>query len=272
VLTRTSAVTGGLALALAFGAKAFYSHAGPNELLWILAPSSWLARFAGGVDLRYEDGGGFISHADHLVVGTACAGMNFLIVAFLTLFFAFGARFASREVELCSTERIAGAPAQVCLRGVVAGGSEPVRGFRARLAARARLGWLLASVGLAYVATIVTNGVRIAVSARLFAADIYGGALTPERVHRLAGTVLYYGSLLGLCLAVGAALKAPCRRWVPLACYALVSVGVPLAGRAWAGDAARFAEHVAWTLGIAALLTAIALVPALLRDRIQWRM
>jgi exosortase K len=220
-------------LALGFGAKAFYSHAGPDELLWILAPSSWLARVAGGVDLRYEAGGGFISHADHLVVGTACAGVNFLIVAFLTLFFAFGARFAGT---------------------------------------RAKLGWLLASAGLAYVATIVTNGLRIAVSARLFAADIYGGALTPERLHRLAGTVLYYGSLLGLCLSVGAALKAPCRRWVPLVWYALISVGVPLAGRAWTGDAARFAEHVAWTLGIACLLTAIALVPALLRDRIQWKM
>ena len=34
----------------------------------------------------------------------------------------------SREDELASSERIAGVPVQVCLRGVGPGGSEPVAG------------------------------------------------------------------------------------------------------------------------------------------------
>jgi len=232
VLTRAGVVSGGLALAAALGVKAFYSQAGADQLVWILAPSSYLARVLGGVELRYEDGAGFISHVDRLVVGTPCAGVNFLVVAFLTLVFAFGARFPGL---------------------------------------RARLGWLAASLVIAYLATIVTNGVRIAISARLFAADIYGGAVTPARVHRIAGTALYYGSLLALCLAVGTALKTRGRRLVPLVAYVLVSVGIPLVGRAWAADGARFAEHAAWVVGTAGVLTALAVVPGLVRDRLQWR-
>src|SRR5262249_14584704 len=55
------------ALAIAYALKAFYSRAGADELLWILAPSAWLARFVGGIDLVYEQGAGYISHAHHLV-------------------------------------------------------------------------------------------------------------------------------------------------------------------------------------------------------------
>lgn len=227
-----SVAVGAVGLALGAGVKAVHRTAGADDLLWILAPSSWLARYLGGVDLRYEEGAGFISHADRLVVGAPCAGVNFLVVAFLTLLLAFLGRFDR---------------------------------------AGAKVGWLAASLGLAYVATIVTNGLRIALSAHLYELDIYGGAFSPERVHRLAGTVIYYGSLLALHLAVGAALRAPCRRLVPLGCYLLVSAGIPLAGRAWAADPARFAEHLAWVVGTALLLTALAVLPALLRNRLQWK-
>jgi exosortase K len=90
-----SLITGAGALSLAFGVKAFYSRAGADELLWVLAPSAWLARFVGGVDLVYEQGAGFISHAHRLVVGPACAGVNFLVICFLCVYFSF-ARFTSR--------------------------------------------------------------------------------------------------------------------------------------------------------------------------------
>ena len=45
-------------------------------------------------------------------------------------------RFASGELGLCPSEPIAGVPARVFPRGVGPGGSEPVRGFRGRLAVR----------------------------------------------------------------------------------------------------------------------------------------
>src|SRR5437867_3071477 len=88
--------SGVAALLLALVLKAFYGRAGATELLWILAPSAWLARVVGGIDLVYEQGAGFISHTHHLVVGPACAGVNFLIVCFLCLFFSFASLFPNK--------------------------------------------------------------------------------------------------------------------------------------------------------------------------------
>ena len=51
---------------------------------------------AGGIDLVYEQGAGFISHTHHLVVGPACAGMNFLVICFLCLYFSFSRHFSSK--------------------------------------------------------------------------------------------------------------------------------------------------------------------------------
>jgi exosortase K len=228
----TNAVVAGAGLALALAVKALYSGAGADELLWILAPSVWLARVVGGVDLTYEPGAGFISHTRHLVVGPACAGVNFLIVAFVALQLAFVGRFVR---------------------------------------VRTKLAWVVGALGLAYGATISTNGARIAIAARLYELDVYGGAVTPDRVHRLAGTILYYGSLLALFVAVESVLGTRTRRIVPLACYLLVALGVPLAGRAWQHGAGRFVEHAAWVVGVAVLLTAIAALPALRRDRVKWK-
>jgi exosortase K len=223
---------GGAGLALALALKAFYSGAGADALLWILAPSSWLARVAGGVDLAYEPGAGFISHTHHLVVGPACAGVNFLLVAFVALL-PFLRRFT----------------------GVLG-----------------KVGWLGGALALAYGATIVTNGARIAIAARLYELDVYGGAVTPDRLHRLAGTVIYYGSLLALFVAVESVLGLRARRLVPLGCYLIVAIGVPIAGRAWHAGAGRFVEHAVSVAGVAGVLTLLATLPSLRRHRLlRWR-
>jgi exosortase K len=75
-----------LALLLALGAKAFYSGAGASELAFILAPSCWLAAHLGGLELVAEPGAGFVDHAHRMVVGPACAGVNFLVIAFLAIY------------------------------------------------------------------------------------------------------------------------------------------------------------------------------------------
>src|SRR5262245_41936826 len=208
-------LSGACALGFAFGLKAFYSRAGVSELLWILAPSAWLARFVGGIDLTYERGAGFISHTHHLVVGSACAGVNFLIIAFLCLYFSF-ARYFSSKVR-----------------------------------------WLVYSLLISYGATIAANGLRILVSAHLWNAEIYGAWMTQERMHRLAGTVIYYASLLALYVAVESRVGARSSGTAPLFWYVGVSLGVPLAGRVVAGGASGFAGHAVWVMGIVLLLTLV---------------
>jgi exosortase K len=172
-----------LALLLALGVKAFYSRAGAAELGFILTPSCWLAAHLGGIDLVAEEGAGFISHDYRMVVGSACAGVNFFIVAFLAVF-----------LSLRTT------------------------GVREKAAG------LFVAMAVAYVATILTNGLRIILAAHLFQLGRVGW-LTPERLHRLAGVVIYCASVVVLCRAV-----APERRslLIPLACYVGIAVAVPL--------------------------------------------
>jgi exosortase K len=225
--SRISAAAGVCAVGLALGLKAFYSAAGATQLLWILAPSAWLARFAGGIDLVYEQGAGFISHTHHMVVGAACAGVNFLIISFLCLYFSF-ARHCSSKPR-----------------------------------------WFVYSLLISFGATVAANGLRIFVSAHLWNADIYGQWLTAERVHRLVGTGIYYGSLLALYFALESRFGARAPTTAPLFWYVSISLGVPLAGRMFVQGTPGFAAHAAWVMAIALFLTAVKVLPSVLGNRIH---
>ena len=200
-----------LAFALALGLKAFYSRAGASELAFILAPSCWLAAHLGGIDLVAETGAGFISHAHRMVVGPACAGVNFLIIAFLA----------------------------VSISRRLAGVRDGVRG-------------LLIAAAVAYAATILTNGLRIILAAHLF--QLGGsGWLTPERLHRLAGVVIYLGALVAVCRGFSRDQRSLI---VALACYVGVAIGLPLLNGA--GRNRLFAEHALVVTAASLLVVAIA--------------
>src|SRR5262245_22152193 len=206
------------ALGLALGLKAFYSHAGATELMWILAPSAWLARFVGGIDLVYEPGAGFISHAHHLVVGPACAGVNFFVICFLCLYFSFGRHFSSKPR------------------------------------------WLATSLLISLGATVAANGLRIFVAAHLWDAEFYRQWITQEQMHRLAGIVIYYASLLAVYFVVDSYLHARTTVTAPLFWYVGVSLGVPLAGRVFAQGAPGFAAHAAWVMAVVLLISLVTCI------------
>lgn len=236
---RTSGLVAALVLASAFGLKLAYSKAGASELEWVLGPSCSIARL-GGVPLVHEVGAGWISHSPRMVGGVACAGVNFLVVCWLALYFA--------------VER-------------------HVRGHWRKLGL-----WAAAFLG-AYVATISTNGLRILLAARFYDLDIYAGWLTAARVHRLLGVALYCSTLLGLCRAAerwvtratptAAASRRP--TLAPLAWYLAVALGVPLANRAFVRDPGHFLEHAAFTLGAAGGVYLAFRLLGRLADRINSR-
>lgn len=224
-LLRDAGWVSGLVLLLAYALKRAYSAAGADALAWVLAPSCFVAHQLSGLELLHEVGAGFISHEARMVVGPACAGVNFLIVGWLALYFTLQARLSST---------------------------------------RHKLVWLLGAFVCAYVATVVTNGLRISLAALLYQAELPVW-LTPARAHRLLGVVLYCSMLYGLCrgaeLCSGLGVEAPPSgaglRPGPLAwygVYAVVVVGIPLANCALQRDPARFAEHALSSLGVAALV------------------
>src|SRR5262249_7041244 len=111
---------------------------------------------------------------------------------------------------------------------------------------------LLIAIVAAYAATILTNGLRIIIAAHLF--QLGGtGWLTAERIHRLAGVVVY-------CVAVVTPCPAPTRcrgsLLVPLACYVGVAIALPLLN-----GAARnhlFVEHALVVIAVSLLIVTVA--------------
>lgn len=116
-----------LAALAALALKAHYSTASAGELTWILAPTAQLVGLAVGAEFNYEAGLGWLSREEMFAIAPECAGVNFLIAAFLMLAAASTLRLGS---------------------------------------ARARTLGLAASLAIAYLAAIAVNTIRISIALR----------------------------------------------------------------------------------------------------------
>src|SRR5439155_11427733 len=123
--------------------KHFYREASPAELRWILAPTAKLVSIATRGNFVYEAGVGWIDRAQTFIIAPACAGLNFLLAAFLAL--------------------------SIGWLGVMTTG----RQVAARLAAAA---------GLAYGATIVVNTVRIVLALQLHESNVQKDHQQADRI------------------------------------------------------------------------------------------
>jgi len=233
---------------LALAGLKWHGHgAGAEDLEWMLRPLAGLVGWTGGIPFEREPGAGFISLSRGIVIAPSCAGLNFLIISFASLFFSFVHR---------------------------------IGGFRGKIL------WLALAGSFAFLLTLGVNTLRILLSMELYEWDIYGLLITPERVHRLAGTVLYLSALLAAYGAArllfrhslipgqapGAVISRPFVKpgtfplpgfLPPVLWYLAVTVGIPLAGLTAGRKGAGFQEH-AVTVVMACL---VILLPAVfLRD------
>jgi exosortase K len=203
---QSSILTPSAALALAWLLKHHYSHATAEDLRWILAPTTWLtSRFVSG-EFAFQTGQGYLNREQSVLISPACAGVNFLVVAHLSL----------------------------------------VLGFSAELAGlRQRVYWFATSVGLAYLTTLLVNALRIGLSIALGHLATRATGLTFQSVHRLLGIFIYLAGLVSLCLTVqhwlssrdaspGKPVQSRRNRapLLALGCYVAVTLLVPLLGGA----------------------------------------
>jgi exosortase K len=79
----------GIVSAAAYAVKSHYSTASADELRWALAPTTYIVETVTGVHFVFERGAGFVSDSRHLVIAPACAGVNFFVIALLSLSFGF---------------------------------------------------------------------------------------------------------------------------------------------------------------------------------------
>ena len=148
-----------LVLGVAWAMKLFYSHAGFDQLTWVLTPTVRLVEWAGGVAFALEPHQGYLSRDRFFAVVPACAGLNFMIVAFVSL--------AVGLVHTCASHA-------------------------------ARLGLVLGSALAAYAGTVLANAVRLVLAIRLHGAGASFGVLTPDRLHCALGVAVYFLFLLAL--------------------------------------------------------------------------
>jgi exosortase K len=230
------------ALALVVTLKHHYSQAGSEDLRWILRPTARLVELFSGIGFEPSDAG-FLSRSRGILIAPACAGVNFLIIAFSMAVFAGLRHIRSRTAK-----------------GV----------------------WLVVAAGGAYAATIFVNSLRIIASIYSYEARIYSGWVTPERVHRLEGVLIYFFFLSLFYRIIDAVLarfsykrgempltaqqhwkllgRDPLSAAVPLLCYLGMTVLVPLINGAASGGANRFVEHIATVVGIALFFSVALLV------------
>lgn len=114
------------------------------------------------------------------------------------------------------------------------------------------------ALGLAYVATIVINTIRISIAVAMHRGTLDVGMADRAQAHRLEGIVIYLGGLLLLyALSKGKHIA------VPIAAYLVITLGLPLAnGAAGRGD---FVMHAVWVLAACAVVLAIAFAISRLR-------
>lgn len=70
-----------LATVLVLNLKLFYSNAGPDELDWMLWPTTWLVQAFTAFAFVHEAHKGYVAVDLPVVIGAGCAGLNFLAIA-----------------------------------------------------------------------------------------------------------------------------------------------------------------------------------------------
>jgi len=214
------ALVGLCALAL----KSYYSTATADELRWILAPTTMLVELLSGKRFEFESYAGYMTSDRSFVIAVPCAGVNFLITAFLMLALR---RLWRERFQALSWRFI------------------PITAL------------------FAYAGTLAANTIRICIALELSARAVEIDGLSHNQLHRLEGIVVYFGFLLLLfVMTERLESEGPSRLArvlpYPLLIYYATTLGVPLLNGSFKRGA--FWEHAAFVL----VLPLVFVIPAML--------
>jgi exosortase K len=145
------------AMLIAWRLKRHYSDARPDDLWWILAPTTHLVGGVTGANFTLQPGEGYFARDRLFLIEKSCAGINFMVAAFGMLVFAL-------------LHRVSSPTRAVHILGVT----------------------LIAS----YFAAVVVNALRIVLAMWLAAHPPALPAFNAAHVHRLEGIIVYFGSLV----------------------------------------------------------------------------
>lgn len=219
--------------------KLFYRNANADELKWILAPTARWVSILSGIDFQYEPQVGYVSHSFRFIIAASCSGLRFMLICIAALLFSYLHRMQTKKSGFC---------------------------------------WIIASIAASWLYTVFINGLRIVLSVylplSLKKAMAFDGWLTPERLHTMIGTAVYFTGLLVFYQAAGyASFKiagmhntvlppAGILKYLPpVFWYFGIVLGIPFFGRAIRNDWENFREYA---LLVAALCLGLLLLMFLL--------
>ncbi|MEW6736152.1 MAG: exosortase K, partial [Acidobacteriota bacterium] len=181
-------------LVCAFTLKLYYSTASVNQLRWILAPTTAFVELISGISFEFESYAGYISREQRFLIAASCAGVNFLITAFLMLSLKELLRNRSQNITW---------------------------------------GFIPATALIAYLVTLVANTIRIYIALWLRSMPVEISWLNPAQLHRFEGILIYFGFLLLLFIvSEKIALKKSSnlfqQAYFPLLVYYAITLAIPL--------------------------------------------
>jgi exosortase K len=227
-------------LLVSLALKAYYSTASPEQLRWILAPTTSLVELLSGLRFQFESHSGYLSGDRTFLIAASCAGVNFLITSFLML--SLGKLWRDRP-------------------------QNPTANRAENKSSGISWGFVPAAAVLAYLATLLANTARIVVALWMHATPVVISGFSRNQLHRFEGIFVYFGFLLLLfmvsekwnrrnssermttpgSLGTSSLLR---QYFFPLMIYYAITLGIPLANIAFhrrmsAGD---FWEHSLFVL------------------------
>ena len=230
-LNRKAAVQFTFVLAAAAALKRFYSTASANDLRWILWPTARLTEFVTGTHFSFEPFAGYMSSGRSFLIASACAGVNFLIAAFLMLSLMTLWQKRQKGVEWRS---------------------------------------LLFTAIAAFAVTVVANTIRISSALWLNDSRPILAGLNRDQVHRLDGILIYFGTLLLLFVVTEKIIRRSKTRiktyFFPLIVYYAMTLAVPVANGSFK-QGSDFWQHAGFVLVTPILLIALIKFPVELFSR-----
>jgi exosortase K len=148
-------------LLCAAAVKFYYSTASVNQLRWILTPTTFLVDLVSGSRFQFESYAGYVNSDHSFIITASCAGVNFLITAFLML--------TMRKLWWARSQT-------------------PSPGLEWR--------YIPLSALVAFLTTLVVNTVRISTALRIRQVRWETGWFNRNQLHRFEGIFIYFGFLL----------------------------------------------------------------------------
>jgi len=223
-------VVGLCALAL----KAHYSIASPDQLRWILWPTTSLVELLSGRSFSFESHAGYMSSDRMFLIAASCAGVNFMIASFLML----------------------------SLTALLGGRRQPIS-WR----------FLPITASVAYATTIVANTVRICIALEMQRAAVHSELFDAGQLHRLEGILVYFAFLVMLFFATEPrrtkGLNERLRQFgFPLGIYYITTLLLPLMNGGYRRGV-DFWEHSLFVMLVPFVVSLVFLGVLVVSDRLQ---